>query len=909
VELLSTKLEPPLNPGELISRPRLQRRLEEAAKVSLTIIQTPAGYGKTSLLSQWYAALRQTPCQIGWLSLDSSDRDAIGVLCYLVAALTADGARFEPPIDRVLATDAYAGPEPLITAMVNCFKKTPKPVYLFLDDVHLLTQAALTALYQLIDCSPPCAHFIMASRVISDLHLARMRARGKLLELDVDDLKFTLMETQDFITRAGDHDLDESDLSTLGERTEGWIAGIKLATLAMRGKSLAKEILASFTGSRRSVSDFFVEEVLSAQPIEVRDFLLKTSVLDRLCPALCNFVTGIGNSRQIINLIEGSGLFLLRLDDDRNWFRYHHLFAEFLHRRLVDENPDADRELHLLASRWFWEQGSHVEAIEHALKGRDTERAAELLELRCQDMTYTGRLRLVSSFAAQIPEQVLHGHPRLMLSIAWLLTRNLRFEETRKLLAAVDKLLIERETTRQMHPDELRSLRHMYLHRQMTLSAAQDDAPRVEQQCEHLILGFNDDTHPYLAVTIYAQLLYAQRERYELSDLERLHATAQGILGRSSFSFASIALQASVGPSLYFAGRTDAAMRALEQGLAEGIRFGGPSSALAALPALPLAELLYESNDLDRAQQLIEDTLPYATDLGFVDQLMPGFITHARIKRAHADIEGAFRALDECMAIAVERGLDRLRLAVVAEQVKYLIQDGLTTEATRYALSAGIPHAIDAVLPKGGAITTRDEYRATAWFRISLSEGRITEALTVGKHWRTYCAARGAIRSLVRWDILTAQALFVSGNSRAARRNLRKAIGRASASSLIRSFIDEGPVIHTLIASTFETDLEVLHPTDAFAATLLDVFERTNKKLRARSGARTSSEGLYGKLSIKEREILELVSSGMRNREVAQKLGMTEGSIKWYLQQVYDKIGTRRRLQAVERARQFGLIA
>jgi LuxR family maltose regulon positive regulatory protein len=909
MELISTKLEPPLNPGELVARPRLQQRLEGVTKVSLTIIQTPAGYGKTSLLSQWYGALKLSPCQIGWLSLDASDRDAVGLLRYVAAALSAGGARFDPPIDRLLATGAYAAPEALVTVMVNSFNKAAAQTYVFVDDVHVLAQGPLTALWQLIDRSPPSVHFIMASRVISDLHLARMRARGRLLELDVDDLKFTAGEAHDFIARAGDHDLDESELSILGERTEGWIAGIKLASLALRGKSLAKEVLASFTGSHRSVSDFFVEEVLSAQPAEVRDFLLKTSVLDRLCPALCNFVTATANSQPIINLIEGSGLFLLRLDDERNWYRYHHLFAEFLHRRLVDENPDADRQLHLLASRWFWENGSDIEAIEHALKGRDPERAAELLEQRCQDMTYVGRLQLVCSFAAQIPDQVLHRYPRLMLSIAWLLTRNLRTEETGKLLTTVDHLLTERESTKQMPPDEQRSLRYLYLHRQMMLSAAQDDAPRVEQQCLHLIQGFKEDIHPYLAGTIYAQLLYAQREQYQLTDLERLHATAQGILARSDFSFASIALQASVGPSLYFAGRSDAAVRALEQGLTEGVRFGGRSSALAALPALPLSELLYERNELDRAGRLIDDTLQYATKLGFVDQLMPGFITQARIKRARGDLGGAFRALDEGMAIAAERGLERLRLAVVAERIKYLIQDGLAAEATRYAHSAGIPQAPDAVLPKGSSVTTRDEFRATAWVRVALSEDRATEALSVAKHWRTFCAARGAIRSLVRWDILIAQTLFVRGDSRTAQRNLREAITHAAASSLVRSFIDEGPVIHTLIASTFETDLEVLHPTDAFAATLLDVFERTNKKSCPRSTARASAEGLYGKLSTKEREILALVSSGMRNREVAQKLGMSEGSIKWYLQQVYDKIGTRRRLQAVERARQFGLIA
>jgi LuxR family maltose regulon positive regulatory protein len=287
---------------------------------------------------------------------------------------------------------------------------------------------------------------------------------------------------------------------------------------------------------------------------------------------------------------------------------------------------------------------------------------------------------------------------------------------------------------------------------------------------------------------------------------------------------------------------------------------------------------------------------------------MAGFITQARIKRAGGDVAAAYCALDDAMAIAAERGLERLRLAVVAERVKFLMQDGQAAEASRYANAAGIPGVVDAVLPKGNT-TTLDEFRATAWFRIAISEDRVNEALSAAKHWRAYCTARGAVRSLVRWDILIAQALFVSGDSRAAQRTLREAITHASASRLVRSFIDEGPVIRTLIASTFEKDFDVLLPADVFAAELLEAFERTGGKHGARPPARATSEGLYGKLSVKEREILTLVSAGMRNREVAKKLGMTEGSIKWYMQQVYDKIGTRRRLQAVERARQFGLIA
>jgi LuxR family transcriptional regulator, maltose regulon positive regulatory protein len=907
VELVRTKLAPPLNSADLLERPRLQQRLDDAASVSLTVIQTPAGYGKTSLLSQWFNALKRSPCKVCWLSIDTSDRDAVRVLCYVAAALDAGGVRFDPPIEGVFDTETYTDAETLVAALVDCLRLSAKPVCVFLDDVHLLPPEPLSALCRLIDHSPTTAHFIIASRVIPELHLARTRARGQLLELHVEDLKFSSAESRTFMSGAGSDHLDDSALAVLEERTEGWIAGMKLASLALRGKSPAKEVLASFTGSRRSISDFFVEEVLSSQSTEVRDFLLKTSVLDRLCPDLCDFVTRDANARRLLRTIDESGMFLLRLDDERQWYRYHHLFAEFLLRRLLDGRPDGDRELHRLASNWFWTQGLHVEAIEHALKGRDPQRAAELLELQCQDMTYTGKLRLVSSFAAQIPPEVLHRYPRIMLSVAWWLTRNLRFDETRKLLATVDRLLIELRSTSKIPAEEERSMRYLYLHRQMTLSAAQDDAPAVERQCRHLIEDFPEDSHPYLIGTIYSQLLYAHREQFQLADLDRLHATAQGILARSAFSFASIALQANVGPSLYFAGRTDSAKHALEQGLAEGIRFGGRQSAFAALPALPLAELLYESNEVDRANQLIEDTLPYATDLGFVDQLMPGFITNARIRRARGDITGAFRALDEGMAIAAERSLERFRLAIVAERIKYLVQNGLAAEAARYARAAQIPQNADSVLPRGGAITTRDEFCATAWCRVALGENRVAQALAVSKQWRAYCSARGAIRSLVRWDILIAQASFVTGDSRAAQRALREAITHASLSQLVRSFVDEGPVIHALIATTCEKDLEVLHPTDAFAATLLEAFECSGNKIKA--PMRASPEGLYGRLSAKEREVLALVSSGMRNREVAQKLGMTEGSVKWYMQQVYDKVGTRRRLQAVERARQFGLIA
>jgi LuxR family transcriptional regulator, maltose regulon positive regulatory protein len=902
VELFKTKLEPPLEFGELIARPQLLQKLEEAVQIRLTLLQAPAGYGKTRLLTQWFHALRASRSRVAWLSVDELEQDSTRFLAYLSTGIAAAGIRMD--------SAGPAAPAQALTTLVNTLEPESQSLYLFVDGVHLLAPAPLATLCRFIDHAPATVRFILASRVIPEMPLARMRARGQLLELGVDDLKFTAVEAQQFIANAGEHELIASDLAALQARTEGWITGIKLACGMLRQGVAPQKMLAALTGSRCAVADFFAEEVLAALPQAVGDFLLQTSVLGRLCPALCNAVTGRDDGRQILNVLDQSGLFVIPLDEERNWYRYHPLFAEFLQRRLLDGQPGQDAALHLSASRWFWTHESPVEAIEYALKGGDSRRAADLLELQCQDMTYTGKLQIVCQIADRIPEEALHRCPRVLLCRTWMLTLNLRFEEARRMLGIVATLLQRHEAAANLPAEELRHLRYLLLHREMILAVAEDDAPRVEQQCRHLLEAFPEEKHPYLVGTINAQLLYALREQYQLADLDRLTATAQGILARSSYSFACIALQANLGPSLFFAGRTDAALRALEKGLSESMRFGERNSPLAALPALPMSEVLYECNDLERAEELLTASLPNANEFGFVDHLMSGYITSARIKHARGDLTGAQQTLDEGMGVAMARKLERLRLAIVAERVKFLLQDGRTEQAVRFARSAGIPQSCEHLLPKRG-VTTGDEWRAVAWFRIALSESRMQEALSVGKHWRNFCAARGAVRSLIRWDLLLAQALFISTDVRAAQRTLREAIAHAAASRAIRSFIDEGAIIRTLLASTYEADLDVLHPTDAFAAELLDTFNALSKKKPALYAVahRSAPEGLYGKLSAKEREILALVSTGMRNREVATKLGMTEGSVKWYMQQVYDKIGTRRRLQAVERARQFGVIA
>lgn len=905
--IVRTRLTPPTEPASLIARPRLLKRLDEAEHAGLTVVLAPAGYGKTTLLSQWYRTLASSGRACGWFTADASDADTVSMLTYIAAALSDAGVSLEPRLERILRTDVFPSSEFLTQVIIEALERNGSAVYLFIDDAHLLAPDLIHALGRLIEQAPASTCFITASRSLPDLHLARARARGRLHEVQAEDLKFTPDETRSFITEVHHPALDEQDLSTLQQRTEGWIAGLKLATLALRRGTAPKEMLASFSGSNRSVSDFFAEEVFSSQPPQVREFLLKTSILDRFCPALCEAVTGQPDALRRLYEIEERGLFLLQLDQERHWHRYHHLFATFLQRRLREYDALAHRELHLRASEWFWETGSPVDAIEHALQAESPERAAELLERRCQELTYVGKIRLVAQFAAQIPQAILHRYPGVLLTVAWRHTRALHYEEAAELIRIAGARLDEMAAANELPTTELRRLRYLHLHREMVLTAARDRLADVERRCQHLLEEYPEEQHPYLKSTIYGHLLAARRDQYKLSDFETLFATAQGILKRSVYSFAAVGLQAGIGPFLFLAGKTDAARSLLKQGRDEGIRYSGRHSSATAVCSLPLAQLVYENNEVALAAELIEEAMPSAVGYGFVDQLVAAFVTRVRILRAQQDVAGALRALDEGTAIAVERDLERLKLALLVERVRLLIEAGQLEEATRHAALHGVAMADRPATP-GDAATTREEYRAIIWVRLACATDHLFEAATVARQWRGFCSARGATLSLVRWDILLACIHFISGNKLAAQRALREALTHGVNVRCLRSFIDEGAIMRTMLEAVEPS--ESSHPTDAFAAELLSLFDGADHRAqRSELDEAESEEGLYGRFSQREREILSLVASGLRNKEVAERLGMTEGTIKWYLQQVYDKIGTRRRQRAVERARQFGLIA
>lgn len=903
METVMTKLVPPLEPLGLLDRPRLRERLASIERHRVTVVHAAAGYGKTTLLAQWFDELKSQGAIASWLTVDARERSPSALVVSIAAMLEGDG-RLGAGIDVLSRNDSFFETDAAVATLVERLAAGAAPVYLFLDDLHAIGREAAVLLADLVQRAPHNTHFVVATRDTNVLELAAMRAYGQLLEIGHADLCFTSREAAALMAGAGHTQLEPADIEALVAKTEGWVTGLKLASFAMNQRTDTKAFLNSFSGRRRAVAAFFAEDVFARQSDDVRRFLLDTAVLDRLSPALCDAVTGRRGASTMLRHLEAIGLFIVALDDEEQSYRYHSLFAEFLQRKLADFDPLAADQQHHRAALWLAEQGAHGEALEHALRSRDFALLSSQLESIAEDFIATGRLYIVAKYAAHLPRPVLASSPWTLAAVAWLKLRGLRFGETRRLLDLASAHLERLRQQPDVAAETLEALERTIEHREMMLAAAQDDPVRVERMAAPLMHYFAPG-HPFIACTIQAELITAQREQFRLEGLDRLHRHGRATAEESGYRFAEIGLEAAAGATLFAAGRTDAAWAALEHGLAEAQHWAGRNSRLAAMFALPLAEIAYEGNDLSLAAKHVANHLPVARELCFVDQLMAGYLVESRLASVRGDANAARMALDEGMSVAHERDLERLRLTMLHEQVRLSLRAGQPVAAMREAADGGIPTAREDCLPNAAA-TSRDEARAMIHTRICISQDHISDALAIAKAWQSFCRHRGAVRSLVRWQILSAQALLIEGALRASQRVMREAIASAAPAHMIRSFVDEGPVVLTILSEAYRDSMQAQHPTDQFAQIVLAAF---NWRRPVQDSIVAPKDGLYGRLSVREIEILTLVAHGMRNREIGDRMGLSEGSVKWYMQQVYDKIGIRRRSQAVERARQFGLMA
>lgn len=880
-----THLVPPRAHRTLLVRSRLARRLARSGGSRLIWVCAPAGYGKTSLLLQWYATLTEDGESAAWLRLPDRKLGPEDFLRSITASL--EQAKLAVPDTR----------PPRIATIADLLTSLGRPMTFFFDDFDLEEARTGQLFAELIESLPPRCRFVVASRWKRAVPLARLRAWGDFDEIGVSDLAFDAEEAEAFLRQATGSAVDATEARLLNERLRGWATGLQLAVAGHTSGNLAD---IAITGSRGYIRDYFQEELLQAVTEPLRGFMRDISLFPVLSTELCDIATERKDSRDRLADLAEVGCFLTIVDANRDLYAFHPLFREFL----VDALTQADPEHALAVARRggaHLEEAGHIaEALEAAITTQDWLRAAEILNRACPDLTYHGRVHQVAGLLHKLPWSSIQQSPRVLLTMAWAMSTQHQFAAAQDLLRLASDYL----ATRHDETEEVDRERIGYLldHGAMMIAQFTDDQAEAERKCQQL-LSRSVDIDPYVVGSVESSLLYAQREQFNLRNLPRLSTVARERFREAGTEFGVVWHQSIVGPTLCMAGDTVGALAALRESFASARTFAKNDEWLPAGPACLLAEVHFERNELQEARELMEEFRPRLKH-GFVDHMIAGHVTWARLLAAQGQLDEASDHLAQTVSFARNRGIRRLRDVAVGEWIKALLARGRVGEALQIARTEGLDLDPQLLAPVTG-VTTAVEARAITWARIAKATGRNGHAMQLARRWAALTTERGAVRSAIRWDILIGQLLFMDGDVSAARRRLRKAASNAAPGLFLRVFLDEGESALQLLSGS-DQDHAPATTTDYFIRRILDLSGRSATPKR--SLPETEETPAITPLTPREIDVAAWVGAGLSNREIGDRLAMTEGSVKWHLQQIYDKIGVRRRASAIQRLRELGLL-
>jgi LuxR family maltose regulon positive regulatory protein len=883
--LLSTKLYGPRVRPELVSRPRLIERLNQGLHRQLTLVSAPAGFGKTTLIAEWLAGSQRA---FTWLSVDETDNDPVRFLDYLVAALQEITGEIGWTVRGSLGSPRLPPAESLITSLINDIAGVPEPFTLVLDDYHLIHSEWIhQALEFLISHQPPQMHLVILTRRDPPLRLPRLRVRDQVTEIRVDDLRFTPEEAAAFLTRVLGLVLGADVVASLESRTEGWIAGLQLATLSLQGKSSeqAARFVQAFSGSHHHVIDYLADEVLARQPAEIRDFLRQTAILDRLTAPLCDALTGRPNSEQLLRQLEDANLFLIPLDDQREWYRYHQLFADFL-RTDLDEGTRA--ALHLKAMHWLEAHHLRPEAVKHALASGDMVQAAQMIARAAGDAFRRASWTTLLGWLEALPDELVRADGELATYRGFLLFLTEFHAEAAAYAEAAE---------RSLSPDEPVK-RGRLLSLKAHLALRYDDFDIVVQLCREALayLGEEDPLFRSLTLNVLGQIMERREDLAAAADAYREAALSGRQAGDQ---LGAVVALTNLVLALNELGRRREAL-ALCQEVAE---------AAAAQPGreLPVAEgidlawgwLSYEANELDRARKQSLRALHLCEQLNIADGI---FIAQFTLARAHLACGEPERTLEICRqarerAARIKPGAPQAGWFAALEAQVWLQQGDLAAAASWAERAALAP-----------TDTPHFWYEPVyfTYIRLLLSQRRLEEADAILTTLERSARQGGRRRKLITLGLQ--RALFHQAQSREgqAQASIREALLMAAPEGYRRAFLDEGrPIMGSLPA--------LRHVTPAFVDGLLEAFR--NETLSPAEGrpspAWTSSisQGeLTDPLSERELEILRLVAAGRSNPEIADLLYLSLNTVKWHVKNLYGKLNVHSRVEAAARAQELGLL-
>jgi ATP/maltotriose-dependent transcriptional regulator MalT len=883
--ILATKLYIPAPRPKVVLRPRLIERLNEGLHRKLTLISAPAGFGKTTLVSEWIAGCQRS---VAWLSLDEGDNDPTRFLVYLVAALQAISSNIGKGVLGVLQSPQPPPAESILTALLNEIATVPDNFVLVLDDYHVIDSKPIdSALTFLVEHLPPNVRLVIATREDPDLPLARLRAGDQLTELRVTDLRFTPSEAAEFLNQVMHLSLSAEDIAALETRTEGWIAGLQLAAISMKGQKDVTSFIKSFTGSHNFVMDYLVEEVLQQQSESVQTFLLRTSILDRLCGPLCDAVLldVPASGQETLQYLEQANLFIVPLDNERRWYRYHHLFADLLRQRLhhgtassassTGDERISIAELHIRASAWYEDRGLEIEAFHHATAANDDERAERLIEGKGMPLHFRGAVAPVLNWLASLPTTVLDARPSLWTSYASVLLVTGQVTRVEQTLQAAETALQNAEPD-----DKNRDLIGRIAAIRATVATSQNQVETIIAQSRRALEYLHPDNLAFRTSTT-CKLGFAYQLQGDRAAARQAYTEVISI-GKASGNVV-FTLLATIGLGTLQEADNQLSLAAETYGRVLQL-FGDQPLPFASEAYFGLARVFYEWNDLDAAQQHAQQSIELARKIENTDRVIASEAFLARLKLAHGDAAGAAAILVKASQSARQHNFVYRIPEVAALQALTLLRQGNLAAAANLAQTHELP---------------------ISQARVQLAQGDPVTALAVLEPLRLQAEAKSWEDERLKVMVLQAVAHHMHGEKDKAVQLLGDALALAEPGGFIRIFVDEGiPMAHLL----FEAAAQGILPD--YTGKLLAVFEAEKQKSEDKSylSPTPHAQPLIEPLSQRELEVLQLIAQGLSNREIGERLFLALITVKGHNQRIFGKLQVQRRTEAVARARELGLL-
>ncbi len=883
--ILATKLYFPSPRPNLVLRPRLIERLNEGLSSGrkLTLISAPAGFGKTTLVSEWLAHSKKP---VAWLSLDEGDNAPTRFLTYLVAALQMIAPNIGAGALAVLQSSQPPSIESNLTTLLNEITSIPDNFLLVLDDYHVVDSKAVDqALTFLVDHQPARMHLVITTREDPSIPLARLRVRGQLTEVRAADLRFTPSEAAEFLNRVMGLKLSEEDISALEARTEGWIAGLQMAALSMQGLPDAANFIQSFTGSHRFVLDYLLEEVLHRQPAEVQTFLLRTSILDRMCGPLCDAVLGspaaFGDAT--LQSLERANLFIVPLDNERRWYRYHHLFADLLKQRLG--TPTDLPELHLRASQWYEQNGLYLDAFHHAAAANDFDRAERLMEGRGmadkpeepvkQGLPLHSRdaAKTVLNWLGSLTPAVLDARPLLWVRSATLALVAGQTAGVEDKLQAAENALRDAELD-----EETRDLIGQIACARATLALTRYEPDVMLVQSSRALEYLSPENLTFRFTANWA-LTSASILKGDRATAARACQEGIALSQKSGNVFSIILAITNLGRVQEGENQLYRAAEAYQQVLDLSGDHPHPNTGEA---HLGLARIYYQWNDLETAEQHCLKGLQLTHQFDRrIDRFILSEVFLAQVKLGQGDVREAESRLAQTEQTARQKNYLLRMPDIAAAQATVLLRQGNLAAAGQLSRQYELP---------------------LCQARVLIAQGNPAAALDILKPYRDQMETRGWADSRLMAMVLESLAQYLCGEQDKAMPILEEALALAEPGGFVRLFVDEGPPMAQLLSEAAGRGIRPVYTNG-----LLAEFDEEQRKILSIHDL-VPDQPMVEPLSPRELEVLRLIAEGLSNQEIGARLFLALDTVKGHNRRIFEKLAVQRRTEAIARARELGLL-